>query len=279
MLSSDLTFHRCGNLGRPEMTPDSWMPRRGLLVGLGGISAGMLTSGLMQADALHRLVQSDSIHLRGLQFEAAGERLTMRLYATRLTPASRAWILAPGARGFPADPQIERWAQRLALTGDIVLLADYYQAAPGEVVRQLATLDKWVAVIAAAAAALRANRLSPAGIVALGYSLGGYVVLEAAISSAEIDSVIAVAAGEDVERLRTSGRAPKVMLLEARSDTVVSHGSVNNWASRLARLGIAVERRRLRHAGHGLDDDAWAETFAIAQGFAQRGSLDRQPTT
>lgn len=195
--------------------------------------------------------------------ETANGPIHLKAYGDRITTDTRAVLLLPGARGFPADPSLEQFAQMLAHQGHFAVMVDYYRVHPGQQNRTSAARDLWVELVTVTAAAVRRQGLAPADVYAVGYSLGGWVAAYAGLTTADVEAVITVAAGEDVGSLPKPLRHPRVCLLAAREDPVVSDRSVSVWQSRLVRAGVDVRRARLSHQGHGLSTRAWSRAFAV----------------
>ena len=108
------------------------------------------------------------------------------------------------------------------------------------------------------------------GVVAvMGYSLGGFLAVEAAMEEPLYFAGAAVAAGLDVGEPLRDRRGVPLMLFHAARDPVVSPVSTRRWGDNLARRGAEVRLSELAWSGHGFDQGVWCGVFAEATAFLE----------
>lgn len=202
--------------------------------------------------------------------EYAGQSGTIRaLHYVPGRPNGRGLVVMHGARGLREDaPVFDPHLLQLAARGWHVLAPAYYDALdPGER-RTSRDLRVWRGVARDGAAWLRQQAGMEAGSVAvMGYSLGGFLAVEAAMEEPIWSAGVAVAAGLDVGEPLRERRATRLLLFHAERDPVVSPVSTRQWAAGLERRGAEVSVRELPWSGHGFDRPTWCGIFSETTAF------------
>lgn len=177
-------------------------------------------------------------------------------------------VLLPGARGMHAAlPAFDPHAMRLASEGYHVLIPNYYDAHPLEEVRTARALRRWRGAALDGIEHLRSlDAVVDDRLTLWGYSLGGFIAVEAAMEGGAARAV-AVAAGTDAGDPQRSRRDLPLLLIHGRSDAVISPASTRRWAANLRQRGAAVSVRELGLDGHALDEAGWCEVFGATQAW------------
>ncbi len=202
-------------------------------------------------------------------YPSGGEDITVVLFSppTEGLPMAGAGILLLHGGG-GAALEIRRWledATRLAARGYTVAFPAWFGDDPegrrqgrGAFQRQ-AALDgfNWLAA---------QPGVDPDRIGILGFSRGGFMACELAVSDAPAKAVVAIAAGgrREVEEIL---RKPPTLLIMADGDPVVEPGVTRNWERTLRRAGAHVEVEVLDSDHHVPEPAEWRGIFDRAHYF------------
>jgi dipeptidyl aminopeptidase/acylaminoacyl peptidase len=202
-------------------------------------------------------------------YPSGGENITVVLFSPPgegLPMAGAGILLLHGGGG--AALEIRRWyedAIRLAARGYTVAFPAWFGDDPegrrqgrGAFQRQ-AALDgfNWLAA---------QPGVDPARVGIIGFSRGGFMACELAVSDAPARAVVAIAAGgrrEETEILRK----PPTLLILSDGDPVVDPGVTRNWERTLRRAGVHVEVEVLDSDHHVPEPAEWRGIFDTANRF------------
>jgi dienelactone hydrolase len=194
----------------------------------------------------------------------SGGRTVRGLQYIPAEPNGRGVVLLHGARGLGDDALLfDPHALQLAGDGWHVLVPNYYDARTPTERRTSRDLRAWRSAATDAAAWLSALDAVEDGAVALvGWSLGGFLAVEAAMETPGVFAAAAVGAGMDVGEPGRARRALPTMIVHARRDPVVSPLSSRAWADGLRRRGAVVEVVEMDADGHGYGLAGWCDVFS-----------------
>lgn len=203
-----------------------------------------------------------------IEFQSAGRTVRGLIYRPR-TPNGSGVVLLHGSRGLEADaPTFDPHAIQLASRGYYVLMPNYYDARPGEAVRSSQSLRIWRQAARDAAAFLdQQPGVETARVAQWGYSLGGFIAVEAAMEGGGASAAIGVSAGTDVGQPGRARRSLPVLLVHSRRDPVISPSSTRGWARQLRRRDAAVDVRQIEREGHGYSRAGWCDVFALTRSW------------
>jgi dienelactone hydrolase len=100
----------------------------------------------------------------------------------------------------------------------------------------------------------------------LGYSRGGYLGAEVAVTRTRLKAVVGVASAGNV-RPETITRRPDVLLIHANADPVIPPLRTRHWARVLRERGVPVEVVTLSSPRHAFNDREWTRIFETAERF------------
>lgn len=209
----------------------------------------------------------------------SGGRTIRALHYVPGRPNGRALVLLHGAGGLRQDaPVFDPHLLQLAARGWHVLAPAYYEALDPPERRTSRDLRVWRRVAHDGAGWLRRRPGMEAGRVAvMGYSLGGFLAVEAAMEEPVWSAGIAVAAGLDVGEPLRDRRGTPLLLIHAERDPVISPVSTRQWAGGLERRGAAVRVHELVWSGHFFDRATWCGIFSETTAFLDAAMPDAAP--
>ena len=164
-------------------------------------------------------------------------------------------LLLYGAGGLAFDgARIRAFAQRLVSEGNIVYLPHYldetggFMAGPWNMRKDF---DEWVESVRYAIAWIQKQPGSSAPIGIYGYSLGGFIALEAASDNPQVGAVVDHAGGWVEGDMKPLGRMPPLLLVNGQRDHRVPYKKyVQPLFSYLGQHDIAYESRVFPKQGH-----------------------------
>jgi dienelactone hydrolase len=177
------------------------------------------------------------------------------LYQPNDQEPHRTILLLYGAGGLAFDGSRMRvTAQRLVSGGNIVYLLHYldetgaFVAEPWSIRKNF---DEWVETVRHAIAWIQKQPRSSAPIGIYGYSLGGFIALEAASDNPQVGAVVDHAGGWAEGDMKPLGRMPPLLLMNGQRDRWVPYKKyVQPLFSYLDQHNIAYESRVFPKQGH-----------------------------
>ena len=173
------------------------------------------------------------------------------------------------------NKQVQRRAEMLAEAGYTALVVDMYgegrQASNSE---EAAVLAKEVAGnpdvrqkrFIAALDLLRGNEhVDPEHIAAIGYSLGGNILLQMALDGADLGGVVSFSGGLHVKAPEKTGPVKtRILILQGEKDWYVTPQTIVQFKTDMKNAGIDYELIQYKDAEHGFTNpeaDAFAEKY------------------
>ena len=164
-------------------------------------------------------------------------------------------LLLYGAGGLAFDgSRIRMYAQQLVRAGYIVYLLHYlddtggFMAGPWNYRKDF---DEWVEAVRYAIAWIHKQPSSSAPIGIYGYSLGGFIALEAASDNPQVGALVDHAGGWVEGQMKPLGRMPPLLLVHGQRDHRVPYKKyVQPLYSYLEQQHIAYESRVFPTQGH-----------------------------
>jgi carboxymethylenebutenolidase len=164
-------------------------------------------------------------------------------------------LLLYGAGGLAFDgSRIRVYAQQLVRAGYIVYLVHYldetggFMAGPWNMRKDF---NEWVESVRYAIAWIQKQPSSSAPIGIYGYSLGGFIALEAASDNPQVGAVVDHAGGWVEGKMKPLGRMPPLLLVHGQRDHRVPYKKyVQPLFSYLEQNHIAYESRVFPSQGH-----------------------------
>jgi dipeptidyl aminopeptidase/acylaminoacyl peptidase len=231
--------------------------------GLGLLAASIATPAALSASA------QAAPRIATGTYPSGGQAITVVLFSPPspgLPMEGAGILLLHGGGG--AALEIRRWledATRLAARGYTVAFPAWFGddpegRAPGRgAFQRQAALDgfNWLAA---------QPGVDPARVGIIGFSRGGFMACELAVSDAPARAVVAIAAGgrrEVAEILRK----PPTLLILSDGDPVVEPGVTRSWERTLRRAGVHVEVEVLDSDHHVPEPAEWRGVFDTAHRF------------
>lgn len=106
----------------------------------------------------------------------------------------------------------------------------------------------------------------PARVVGLGYSLGGHLIVQGAVTDMELAAAVGVASAGELAP-RGVARRPPILLFHAEGDPVVRAPRVRRWAARLQDDDVPVRIHTLPVSRHAFEDEEWSDVFDRSDAF------------
>jgi dienelactone hydrolase len=183
-------------------------------------------------------------------------------------------LLLYGAGGLAFDGSRMRvTAQRLVQAGNIVYLLHYFDETGAFMTTRSSIpkhFDEWVETVRYAIAWIQKQPSSSAPVGIWGYSLGGFVALEAASDNPQVGAVVAHAGGWDGD-MKPLGRMPPLLLLNGQRDRWVPYKKyVQPLVSYLEQHHIAYESRVFPKQGHKFKPAELEDVRTLAIEFFQQ---------
>ena len=210
-----------------------------------------------------------------MKIDSNSRQIDAVVYMPRGQPNGAAIIMLHGARGLRSTlPVYDPRALQLASRGYVVVMPQYYDATGGESDRGGRNMDRWRAVADDTVVKLgQVQGVDPARVGVWGFSLGGWLAAEAAMSHDSLRSAVAVAAGTDVSPAKYGRRTVPILMINARGDPVISYGSSQEFARDLRSRGAEVDSRVLDSREHLFELPLQCQTFAWTREFFDRTLL------
>lgn len=175
-------------------------------------------------------------------------------------------MMLHGSGGLGADlPTFLAPARRWAALGCAVVMPVYFSAA-----RNAPATDPvhwWNTAVADAAQWMQGlPGADPQRQGVIGYSRGGYLAAEVAVTQTQLKCVVGVASAgntppEDIVR------RPDVLLIHASGDPVIPRLRTQHWARVLRERDVPVQVITLSSPRHAFNDREWARIFDDAERF------------
>lgn len=210
-----------------------------------------------------------------MKIDTNGRQADAMVYVPRGELNGAAIIMMHGARGLRSTlPLYDPRALQLASRGYVVVMPQYYDATGGDGDRGGRNMDRWRDVADDAIHKLRQiPGIDPDRVGVWGFSLGGWLAAEAAMSHETLRSAVAVAAGTDVAEPKYGRRQVPILMINARGDPVISYGSSQEFARDLRSRGAEVDSRVLDSREHLFELPLQCQTFAWTREFFDRTLL------
>ena len=181
-------------------------------------------------------------------------------------------LLLYGAGGLAFDgSRIRVYAQQLVSAGYIVYLVHYlddtggFMAGPWNYRKDF---NEWVETVRSTIAWIHNQPSSSAPIGIYGYSLGGFIALEAASDNPQVGAVVDHAGGWIEGKMKPLGRMPPLLLVHGQRDHRVPYKKyVQPLFSYLQQNNIAYESRVFPTQGHKFKPAELEEVRTLAIGF------------
>jgi dienelactone hydrolase len=182
-------------------------------------------------------------------------QVRLDLYRPNNQEPHRTILLLYGAGGLAFDGSRMRvTAQQLVSAGDIVYLLHYFDETGAFMAGRSSMrkhFDEWVETVRYAIAWIQKQPSSSAPIGIYGYSLGGFIALEAASDNPQVGAVVDFAGGWADGDMKPLGRMPPLLLVNGQRDRWVPYKKyVQPLFSYLEQHNIAYESRIFPKQGH-----------------------------
>lgn len=202
----------------------------------------------------------------------SGDHAIGALLYTPRVPNGAGVVLLHGASGFDANAFIfDHPALQLASRGYHVLVPSYYDAFAAGPRRSDDAMRAWRRAASDGADFLGRQPGADASRIALfGYSLGGFLAVEAALEARPAAAAVSAAGGLDVGTPGRGRRDIPLLLLYARRDQVISPVSTRRWAERLRGRGLSVDLQSLDETSHLYTIGTWCDVFDRTRVFLDR---------
>jgi dienelactone hydrolase len=151
--------------------------------------------------------------------------------------------------------------------GYVVVMPNYLGVTPEQ---DAGNRAKWRAVVADGAAWMAATYpVDPERIGGMGFSRGGWLATEAALTGPGLRAAVGVASAGDLPVDRIV-RKPPVLLIYADGDPVVEPRRTRAWERRMREAGVPVETEVLDSDHHVFEPNEWRRIFDTADRFFRR---------
>lgn len=110
------------------------------------------------------------------------------------------------------------------------------------------------------------STVDPARVGAMGFSRGGYLACDIALTDSNIAAAVGVASGGR-RRVEEIVRKPPVLLIYANRDPVVDPRDTRRWQRTLQEAGVAVDTVVLESPRHVFQPNEWRRVFEEAHDF------------
>ncbi len=180
-------------------------------------------------------------------------------------------VLLHGGGGAQIDvPRFFSHAVRLTDHGLTVAMPNYFAGSgeAGEVRRSMTERFRVVVDDAVVWLAARPG-VDRSRLALMGYSRGGHLATEVAVTRADVRAAIGVASAGGLEPAAIR-RTPPVLLIYAKGDPVVRPRYTRRWAGVLRNREVPVTLRELDSPRHIFEDVEWSDIFSSARTFLTR---------
>lgn len=151
--------------------------------------------------------------------------------------------------------------------GYVVAMPNYLGVTPEQDPRNR---TKWRAVVADGAAWMAATYgVDPERIGGMGFSRGGWLATEAALTGPGLRAAVGVASAGDLP-VEQIVRKPPVLLVYADADPIVDPRRTRAWERRMKDAGVPVETEVLDSDHHVFEPNEWHRIFDTADRFFRR---------
>lgn len=176
-------------------------------------------------------------------------------------------ILLNGGGGTNNDlPRFYRDAVRMTERGYVVVMPNYLGPTPTPSPENRA---RWVRLVSDCADWLAsAHGVGPGRVATMGFSRGGWLATETALTRPGFRCAVGIASGGDLPAERIVHKPP-VLLIYADADPVVPPASTRAWQRRMRAAGVRVETYVLDSTNHVFEPPEWGEIFSRAERFAR----------
>lgn len=175
-------------------------------------------------------------------------------------------MMLHGSGGLGADmPRFEAPARRWAALGAAVCMPVYFSANPRAPWTD--PVEWWDVAVGDAAVWMEGlPGADPERQGAFGYSRGGYLASEVAVTRTRIKAVVGLASAGNV-RPEDLVRKPDVLLIHASADPVVPPLRTRHWAGVLRERGVPVQVVTLSSPRHAFNDREWDRISEATDAF------------
>jgi dienelactone hydrolase len=177
-------------------------------------------------------------------------------------------VLLNGGGG--TDNDLRRYwrdAVRMRDRGYVVVMPNYLGVTPTAAPGNRAI---WVRTVVDCAAWLSAaHGVQTDRIAVMGFSRGGWLATETAVTRPGFACAVGIASGGDLPVEAITHRPP-VLLIHADADPVVPPATTRAWRRRLREGGVDVQLEVLDSGNHVFEPSEWRDVFGRAERFVRR---------
>lgn len=180
-------------------------------------------------------------------------------------------LLLHGGGGAQIDvPRFYRHAVNLTGQGLTVAIPNYFAGSPGDGQVTRSMTQRFRDVVADGVGWLSSlPGIDPQRLATMGYSRGGHLATEVAVTVADVRAAVGVASAGGLEAASIL-RRPQIMLIYAKGDPVVRPHFTRRWAATLRTGNVPVTLREIDTPRHIFEEEEWSQIFSTARSFLSR---------